>query len=145
MSKKAYIERMVNRFLAWKLPNDFNPDGGISFKAEYNEGTAHPGKHEPTGTNLLTATQAKAMVEHMVNGETALQRFEELWHYTAGLISYHHADDSGKEWGRASALKPLLLELERQVLNYGGNRPTGEYLLGSDFRIQWPSSGEGRS
>ena len=135
MSKKAYIERMVNRFLAWKLPNDFNPDGGISFKAEYNEGTAHPGKHEPTGTNLLTATQAKAMVEHMVAGAAFLTDLETLWHSTASLISFHHADDSGKEWGRASALKPLLLELERQIKAYGGPRPAGDYLLGADFRI----------
>lgn len=28
------IGAMVNRFLGWKIPDDFNPDGGISFKRE---------------------------------------------------------------------------------------------------------------
>jgi hypothetical protein len=62
------IKHMVSRFLAWKLPEDFSPDGGISFKATFNEQTAHPMRHEPTGTNLLTATQAEAMLRHMVDG-----------------------------------------------------------------------------
>lgn len=52
------IKSMVDRFLQWKLPEDFVPDGGISFKREFNEHTAYPMKHEPTGTNLLTAAQA---------------------------------------------------------------------------------------
>ena len=25
------IDRLVNKFLGWKLPNDFQPDCGISF------------------------------------------------------------------------------------------------------------------
>ncbi|MDF0490038.1 hypothetical protein PX554_18040 [Sphingomonas sp. H39-1-10] len=60
------IKHMANRFLAWKLPEDFNPDAGISFKADFNEGTPHPMKHTPHGTNLLDATQAEAMVRYMV-------------------------------------------------------------------------------
>lgn len=47
---------MVSRFLAWKLPDDFNPDGGISKR----EGAT------PVGTNLLTAVQARAMLEHVM-------------------------------------------------------------------------------
>jgi hypothetical protein len=62
------IKHMVNRFLGWKLPENFNPDAGISFKAAFNEHTAHPMKHEPTGTNLFDATQADAMVRYMVEG-----------------------------------------------------------------------------
>ncbi|MBM1817138.1 hypothetical protein [Pseudosulfitobacter pseudonitzschiae] len=62
------IKQMVERFLSWKLPDNFNPDAGISFKAEYNENTAHPMRHEPTGTNLLDYQQAEAMVRHMVAG-----------------------------------------------------------------------------
>ncbi len=60
------INEMVNRFLSWKLPADFHPDGGITFTPDYNVGTPYPGKHEPSGTNLLTFTQAKAMVLHML-------------------------------------------------------------------------------
>jgi hypothetical protein len=59
---------MVDRFLSWKLPEDFNPDGGVSFKRTFNEHTAHPMKYEPSGTNLLGASQATAMVRHMIEG-----------------------------------------------------------------------------
>lgn len=62
------IKYMVTRFLGWRLPENFNPDAGISFKAEFNEHTAHPMRHEPTGTNLLDATQAEAMVRFMLDG-----------------------------------------------------------------------------
>lgn len=62
------IKHMVDRFLSWKLPESFNPDAGISFKKTFNEHTAHPMKHEPSGTNLFDATQADAMVRHMIDG-----------------------------------------------------------------------------
>lgn len=60
------INHMVQRFLAWRLPYDFSPDAGISFKAEFNEHTAHPMRHEPSGTNLFNAAQARRMVEYML-------------------------------------------------------------------------------
>lgn len=63
------IKEMVRRFLSWKLPADFAPDAGISFKAEFNEHTAHPMRHEPVGTNLFSAVQAEAMIRHMLGGE----------------------------------------------------------------------------
>lgn len=62
------IKHMVERFLSWKLPENFNPDGGISFKAEFNEHTPWPMMHEPSGTNLFDYTQAEAMVRHMLEG-----------------------------------------------------------------------------
>lgn len=62
------ITRMVNRFLMWELPEDFRPDGGIHFEAIGNEGTPLEHRRRPVGTNLLTASQAKAMVTHMVEG-----------------------------------------------------------------------------
>ena len=62
------IKHMVNRFLGWRLPENFQPDAGISFKAEFNEHTAHPMKYQPSGTNLFDATQAEAMVRYMVEG-----------------------------------------------------------------------------
>jgi hypothetical protein len=67
------IKHMVDRFLAWKLPENFRPDNGISFEPEFNvEYMASMGKppmrHEPTGTNLLDYTQAEAMIRHMVEG-----------------------------------------------------------------------------
>ncbi len=51
------IKAMVKQFLSWQLPADFSPDGGISFT---------PALGAPVGTNLFTATQADAMVRHML-------------------------------------------------------------------------------
>ena len=59
------IKHMVNRFLMWKLPADFYPDGGITFAPTYND---PPQAREPVGTNLFTATQADTMVRHMIEG-----------------------------------------------------------------------------
>ena len=66
--QKAQIKHMVERFLMWRLPENFNPDCGISFKKAYNENTPYPAKREPVGTNLFDATQAEAMVRYMVEG-----------------------------------------------------------------------------
>ena len=62
------IKHMVDRFLSWKLPENFNPDAGISFKPTFNEHTAHEGRHQPSGTNLFDAGQADTMVRHMAEG-----------------------------------------------------------------------------
>ena len=62
------IKHMVSRFLAWKLPDNFAPDCGITFKRDYNENTAFPAKHEPKGTNILEYEQAVAMVKYMIEG-----------------------------------------------------------------------------
>lgn len=68
------IKHMVNRFLMWRLPENFSPDNGIGFKPTFNDspqamkalGLSEPMKRNPVGTNLFDATQAEAMVRHMV-------------------------------------------------------------------------------
>lgn len=59
------IKHMVDRFLSWRLPENFNPDAGISYTrpsyADLVDAT-------PTGTNLFDATQAEAMVRYLVEG-----------------------------------------------------------------------------
>ena len=62
------IKHLVNRFLAWKLPADFQPDNGITFESKHSVGTPYEGIREPSGTNLLDYTQAEAMVRHMLEG-----------------------------------------------------------------------------
>lgn len=53
---------MVSRFLTWPVPADVYPDG-------------EPGKPGRTGTNLLTAEQARAMLEHVLGfSEPAMTR-----------------------------------------------------------------------
>ncbi len=59
---------MIDRFLGWRLPENFSPDGGISFKKTFNDHMPTPMKHEPTGTNLFDAEQATAMVRYMIEG-----------------------------------------------------------------------------
>ena len=49
-------DAMVSRFLAWPVPADVYPDGV-------------PGKDGRTGTNLMTAQQARQMLEHVVQPE----------------------------------------------------------------------------
>lgn len=65
------VNKMVDRFLGWKLPADFYPDNGISFKREsdYEHPEFGRTKYEPTGTNLFHAGQAKEMFEYAV-GDT---------------------------------------------------------------------------
>jgi hypothetical protein len=57
------INEIVGRFLSWKLPSDFSPDSGISFKPWSDNPI-----HHPTGTNLLNADQAKAMFGYVLAG-----------------------------------------------------------------------------
>lgn len=53
------IDDLVNRFLTWPVPADVHPDGT-------------PGQPGRTGTNLLTAEQAKQMLVHVL-GDTIEQ------------------------------------------------------------------------
>ena len=67
------IKHMTNRFLGWRLPEDFRPDDGISFEPFFNvEWNAKQGKppqrRTPTGTNLFSYTQAEAMVRYILDG-----------------------------------------------------------------------------
>ena len=68
MLTDAQIKHMVDRFLGWRLPDNFSPDAGISFKPTFNDHLPVPSKNEPIGTNLFDAQQTEAMVRHMVEG-----------------------------------------------------------------------------
>ena len=58
------VERAVTRFLSWKLPKDFHPDGGVVFIPTKGRGYDSP--HWPCGTNLLNAQQARDMLRHVL-------------------------------------------------------------------------------
>jgi len=61
-SMEQTIRCMVDSFMAWKLPEDFSPDAGISFNREY------AGKWGmPTGTNLFNGTQAQDLIKHLIS------------------------------------------------------------------------------
>lgn len=61
----AVTDDMVSRFLGWALPQDFNPDCFVSFDREKAKASAS----FPTGTNLLDAIQARAMLEHVLDSK----------------------------------------------------------------------------
>ena len=72
--EEEVVKHLVDRFLGWRLPKDFHPDGGISFDREYNASYnanqgLPPSIHEPVGTNLFTADQAKEMFRFLLENE----------------------------------------------------------------------------
>lgn len=62
--RPSVTDEMVGRFLGWRVPQDFHPDCAVTFDRE----RLHPSSW-PTGTNLLSATQAQAMLEHVLGGK----------------------------------------------------------------------------
>jgi hypothetical protein len=68
VTRDEQVKHMTERFLGWRLPENFNPDGGVTFDPVYNKGTQYEGRHQPVGTNLLDYTQAESMVRHMLEG-----------------------------------------------------------------------------
>lgn len=58
------IKKLVDRFLTWKLPDTVRPDACV---LDMN----HPFRHLMTGTTLLTADEARQMIEHIL--EPALE------------------------------------------------------------------------
>lgn len=60
---KKQMDAVVNRFLGWKLPQTFGPDCFVSFDRE----KAKANQSWPIGTNLLTADEARAMLEHVLD------------------------------------------------------------------------------
>jgi S-formylglutathione hydrolase FrmB len=61
---KATLDATVDRFLAWPLPDSVYPDAG-KFDAVNNRWRS--------GTNLLSATEARAMLEHVLAALTGAQ------------------------------------------------------------------------
>lgn len=63
----AIITAAVDKFLCWKLPQNFQPDSFISFDGKKHDTWGGYPNSWPTGTNLLDAGQARAMFEHCLN------------------------------------------------------------------------------
>lgn len=68
-ARRTVTEKMVSRFLSWELPRDFAPDCGIRFEYMGKEARDARGFSLawPIGTNLLTAIQARQMLEHVLD------------------------------------------------------------------------------
>ena len=127
MNCKNVIEQAVDRFLCWRLPEDFAPDGGITF-----DRNGH--KYEPVGTNLLTAEQAKQMFLHCMPSYPELVVKEKAIRTAYNdLLDRAHFDEStpaGEKWHIMSILAELVQEnkhLKEQVdvLNIINNEGPG--------------------
>jgi hypothetical protein len=60
------IKYMRDRLLGWRLPENFNPDGGINFDADGAKKLNHNNhRYVPSGTNLFDAQQAEEMIRYM--------------------------------------------------------------------------------
>lgn len=70
------VESMVDRFLSWKLPDDFYPDCYITF--DRDKAASFPnGNGWPIGTNLFTAEQVRKMLEHVIGFNAPAQQAAE--------------------------------------------------------------------
>lgn len=67
--KHDQMKYLVDRFLSWHLPADFNPDNGILYHRPVYASAEEAKRHQgPSGTNLFDESQAYGMVRHMVEG-----------------------------------------------------------------------------
>ncbi|WP_439399029.1 hypothetical protein ACRQ5Q_16830 [Bradyrhizobium sp. PMVTL-01] len=119
------IKHMVDRFLGWKLPENFNPDCGISFKRTFNEHTAHPAKYEPIGTNLLDAQQAMEMVRHMLEGLPAGR--------AQGTLNGAKLGDPHPHWSADSKNEDYPKTIEEWNPH---NDPVGQHLALAEKRLR---------
>ena len=152
------IKHMVQRFLGWRLPENFSPDAGISFKPTYNENSSWgPQKHEPIGTNLFDASQAEAMVRYIIAGiPDGAESVTQTWTWSLTYmqqsvllaairgpdgIDKNHVSKRLVRWLRRCV---LLGAFERAVLarpyDEGGGSFTGQSIerVGErHFRLHW--------
>ena len=133
------IGQAVDRFLRWKLPEDFAPDGGISFDP-HRLGSP---RLSPTGTNLLNAIQAEAMLEHVA--APLLARIAELEEILLHAVIVDEAEtDSDKvsigcrvivtnlENGKQLPAYKIVGSQEADVMNHAisEDSPFGKALMG---------------
>ncbi len=85
-------DNMVSRFLCWPLPRDFYPDCGISFDGRKDD-EWNKNKTWPTGTNLLTAIQARQMLAHVLAATPSPAEQPEMC-----VCKYRPASECPGEW-----------------------------------------------
>lgn len=86
MTIQEVIKKATNRFLGWKLPKDFNPDGGITYKQLYPD-------FEPIGTHLFTANQAEEMLRFILVDELTSLLSEQCKEVLKEVDSFIQSDE----------------------------------------------------
>ncbi len=99
--EEKFIEEVTNRFLCWKLPEDFSPDGGISFQKVHSENSSWgPIRYEPVGTNLFTASQTKEMLRQILGDSLGTFRYQDKSLYREKMKDAYnigYEDGSGRK------------------------------------------------
>ena len=90
---KTVIQKLVDRFLGWKIPGTFGPDCYISFDKD----TAIKNNSWPIGTNLLNAEEAKGMIQYLVADNPMLTEYLKgtgvsLYTYNAKVVKIVDGD-----------------------------------------------------
>lgn len=113
------IRRMVDRFLTWKLPRNFSPDGYVSF----NSTGAKNNFFWPVGTNILTAEQAKEMFMYALDytkdnviGEIEAERYRQI--YEEGYTFSHDDEHDRGEIAIAAACYSMTPRERHAILAY---------------------------
>ncbi|MHB1644651.1 MAG: hypothetical protein ACYCS8_18700 [Acidithiobacillus sp.] len=123
-----FIKNAVDAFLGWHLPHNFNPDGGIVFDPIYNKGTPYENRHDPVGTNLFDADQARDMFEACIPERVFVEattenaalkaRVAELEGALKELVVLKHLSEEGspEEQVLYRSRKPLAWAVARRLL-----------------------------
>lgn len=72
----------------------------------------------PAPMPFVDAAKKARFADQLTNDELAA-----VWKAHASMISYYHADDSGREWGEALKLQPTLKALDEEHDRRGIARP----------------------
>lgn len=110
------IKHMANRFLGWPLPENFHPDGGISYEPVGNKGTPHEFKRQPSGTNLWGWGEAVAMARHMVE-DLPKADDEVIWATSTTGEDFQcvHVDAWREAKMRVAELEAAIIKMQRAV------------------------------
>lgn len=107
MMEMSDVKDLVYRFLSWRLPDDFSPDGGIEFKP-----LQHPSSDLwPIGTNLLNFEQTEIMIRHVLEDVISYTKDDET---ISGCIDRNRKDIS-KLLGMLAKEKLKTEQLEQQL------------------------------
>lgn len=123
--EEKLVKHLTDRFLGWRLPKDFHPDGGIMFMDVYDNGTEQGGKFEPTGTNLFTAEQAKEMFRFLLEHGDGTSIVAEIIHHQLQKARHDWLRDMREEIKRVAvttaernqALNELIAYLDHSELD----------------------------
>ncbi len=90
---KTVLQRLVDRFLGWKIPGTFGPDCYVSFDKD----TALKNNSWPIGTNLFTAEEAKEMIQYLAGDNLMLTEYLKgtgvsLYTYNAKVVKVIDGD-----------------------------------------------------